>query len=156
MSASSGNPDRPEGNEQALQAMTAPPPHTSDPDTLANYLVNTYKALGATDNDKVLTTRALSHMERSWQPEAVNRQVAAVFIGDYCDRREDLSRLNIPTMVIHGDADPMVPLEAGKEVAATIPGAGLCIIHGLGHDISLEFVDEMVDCILKIAAKPGG
>jgi len=153
MSASSGNPDRPEGDEQALQAMTAPPPATNDPDTLANYLVNTYKALGATDSDSVLKARALGHIERSWQPDAVNRQIAAVFIGDYCDRRGDLAKIDIPTMIIHGDADPMVPLEAGKEVAATIPGAGLCIIHGMGHDISLEFVDEIVDCILKIVVK---
>jgi pimeloyl-ACP methyl ester carboxylesterase len=153
MSASSGNPDRPEGDEKALQAMSAAPPVTANADTLAHYLVGTYKALGATDSDSVLKARALGHIERSWQPDAVNRQVAAVFIGDYCDRRGDLAKLDIPTMVIHGDADPLVPMEAGKEVAATIPGAGLCIIHGMGHDISLEFVDEIVGCILGIVAK---
>jgi len=155
LSASSGNPDRPEGDAKALQAMSAPPPVTTDPDTLINYLVSTYKALGATDNDAVLKARALGHIERWWQPDAVNRQVAAVFIGDYCDRRQDLAKIHIPTMIIHGDADPMVPLEAGKEVAATVPGAELCVVKGLGHDISLEFVDEIVDCIVKIAVKSG-
>jgi len=153
MSASSGNPDRPEGDEKALQAMSAPPPVTTDPDILAIYLVGTYKALGATDNDSVLKARALGHIARWWQPDAVNRQVAAVFIGDYCDRREELARISIPTMVIHGDTDPMIPLEAGKEVAATIPGAELFVISGMGHDISLEFVDKIVEYIAKIAAK---
>ena len=50
----------------------------------------------------------------------------------------------------------MIPLEAGKEVAATIPGAELCVINGLGHDISMEFVDKIVDCIVKIAEKSAG
>jgi pimeloyl-ACP methyl ester carboxylesterase len=153
MSASSGNPDRPPGNEEALTAMSTPAPATANTAALADYLVSTYRILGSTDNDSVLYARALGHIKRSWYPEGTNRQVAAVFIGDYCDRREELVKINIPTMVIHGDSDPMVPLDAGKEVASTIPDAELCIIHGMGHDISLEFVDEIVGCIVKIAGK---
>ena len=50
---------------------------------------------------------------------AVNRQVAAVWIGDNCDRRADLAKIKLPVMVIHGDIDPIVTVESGKEVAAT-------------------------------------
>lgn len=148
ISASSGNPARPQGDEKAQAAMGTPPPATSDPDTLAAYLVNVYKSLGAIDSDDVLMNRALEHVKtRHWDPQAVNRQVAAVLIGDYCDRRSDLAKLKMPVMVIHGDIDPMVPVESGKEVAAAIPGAELCIIKGMGHDLSVNFVDEIAHCI---------
>lgn len=156
MASSTGNPTRPQGNPDALKAMSTPPPTTSNTDSLANYLVNVYKALGGVDNDLVLKERALNHIKnRNWDPESVNRQVAAVIIGDYCDRREQLAQLNIPTIVIHGNADPLVPLEAGKEVASTIPKAELCIIDGMGHDISMKFVSQIGDCIIKIASQSG-
>jgi pimeloyl-ACP methyl ester carboxylesterase len=148
ISASSGNPNLPMGDEKALQAMSTPPPTTTNPDTLANYLVHVYKALGGTDDDETLKKRALAHMDRSWYPEGTNRQVAAVLIGDNCDRRESLAKIGVPTMVIHGDSDPLVTLASGQEVAATIPNAELIIVKGLGHDLSMEFVDILVDSIL--------
>lgn len=154
MSASSGNPLRPQGDEKALAAMSTPPPATSNTDSLASHLVKVYKALGAVDSDSMLMKRAMGHVkERNWEPSAVNRQVAAVIIGDYCDRRPELAKLKMPVMVIHGDLDPIVPLEAGKEVAATISGSELCIINGMGHDISLKFVDQIAECIIKIASR---
>ena len=57
--ASSGNPDLPAGNEEALRAMGTPPPLTSDKDSLANYLVSVYQALGTTDDVATLKARAL-------------------------------------------------------------------------------------------------
>lgn len=156
ISASSGNPRRPQGNEKVLAAMSTPPPATSNKDSLATYLVKVYKVLGAVDSEDVLRKRALEHVKnRNWDPPAVNRQVAAVLIGDYCDRRPELTKLKMPVMVIHGDSDLLVPLTAGKEVAATIPGAELCIINGMGHDLSLKFVNQIADCIIKIASRSG-
>lgn len=153
MAASSGNPNLPMGDEKALVAMSTPPPNSANQDSLIAYLVNVYKALGGVDDDKTLRERALGHINRSWYPEGTNRQVAAVIIGDNCDRREFLARIAVPALIIHGDCDPLVTLASGKEVAATIPGAELCIIHGMGHDFSLKFVDQIADCIAKIAAK---
>jgi pimeloyl-ACP methyl ester carboxylesterase len=149
MAASSGNPNLPKGEESALAAMGTPPPLTDDTSILADYLVNVYKAIGAVDDDRILKKRALGHINRSWYPEGTNRQVAAVLIGDNCDRRKELAKISIPTLVVHGDKDPLVTIESGKEVATTIPNAELCIIKGMGHDISLKFVDEIVNCMLK-------
>ena len=149
MSASSGNPLRPQGDANALKTMATPPPQTTDVDSIVNYLVGVYKALGGIDSDEVLKERALNHVKnRNWKPESVNRQVAAVLIGDYCDRREQLKLISLPTLVIQGDRDPIVPLEAGKEVAVSIPNSKLCIVEGMGHDISLSFVDEIAKCIV--------
>lgn len=149
ISASSGNPSLPMGDEEALRAMGTPPPPTNNADTLAAYLVNIYKALGSTDDDATLQKRARAHINRSWYPEGIERQVAAVLIGDNCDRRKQLAELKVPTLVVHGDADPLVKPEAGKEVASAIPEATLVMIPGMGHDPSMKFVDPLTDAILK-------
>ena len=51
------------------------------------------------------------------------------------DRRAKLKTIRVPAVVLHGDEDPLVPLDAGRDVAANIPGAELHIIPGMGHDI---------------------
>jgi pimeloyl-ACP methyl ester carboxylesterase len=153
LATSSGNPQLPQGEESALAAMSTPPPETTDPDSLASYLVGVYRALGGVDDEKILRERALAHIQRSWYPEGTSRQAAAALIADRCDRRAQLAKINLPVMVIHGNADPIVPLAAGEEVANTVPGARLCIIEGMGHDISLVFVDQIVRCMLQNLAR---
>jgi pimeloyl-ACP methyl ester carboxylesterase len=153
IASTTGNPDRPAGDPNALQSMSAQPPDTNNADSIAAYLVRTYRVLGASDNDSVLYARALGHIERSWYPVGTTRQVAAVFIGDYCDRRIDLAKVNIPTFVIQGDADPIVTLDAGEELAQSIPGADFHVIAGMGHDFSLKFVNEICSDIVGNARK---
>jgi len=104
--ASSGNPNLPQGDEKVIKAMRKPAPNTKDPEILAAYLVHIYKALGSLDDEATLKKSALAHINRSWYPEGTTRQVAAVLIGDNCDRRAALAKIQVPTMVIHGDADP--------------------------------------------------
>ena len=154
LSSTSGNPARAPGDAQALSAMSVPPPDSSDPDTLADYLINIYRTLGAVDSDDILRKRALEHVRhRHWDPASVNRQLAAVMIGEYCDRREQLRELKLPVMIVHGTADPLVPIPAGKELAAAIPNAMFHEISGMGHDISEKFVPEITYCITTIAKK---
>ena len=153
MSASSGNPNLPPGDSTALAAMSTPPPVTTNTDTLVNYLVNIYKVLGGVDDEQTLRKRALGHINRSWYPEGLARQAAAVTIGDNCDRRPDLAKIKVPTLIIHGTADPLVTPESGKEVVATIPNAQLCLVDSMGHDISLRYVDKLVSCMVEIIRK---
>lgn len=78
---------------------------------------------------------ANNSVNRSWNPIGTARQAAAIIIADNCDRRELLKNIKAPVVVIHGEADPVVNIEAGREVAATIPNARLIIIPGMGHDL---------------------
>lgn len=153
LGASSGNPGLPKADQNAIAAMTTPPPATDNKDTLTRYLVHIYKALGAVDDDSVLRKRAMEHINRAWYPQGTARQAAAIIIADNCDRRDLLSKIKIPTMIIHGKNDPLVKVDAAKELAKTIPGAQLCIIEGLGHDISLKYVDKIAECITRIVKK---
>jgi pimeloyl-ACP methyl ester carboxylesterase len=84
---------------------------------------------------------------RGYHPEGTARQLAA--IGASGGRREALRQVQVPTLVIHGDADPLVPLEGGIDTAESIPNASLHIIPGLGHALPPEVwplvVEEIVD-----------
>jgi pimeloyl-ACP methyl ester carboxylesterase len=51
------------------------------------------------------------------------------------DRREAIATIKAPTLVIHGSADPLIPLDAGRETAAVIPHAKFVIVDGMGHDL---------------------
>ena len=70
----------------------------------------------------------------------------------------DLGSVSVPTLVIHGDDDPLVPVEGGRETAEAIPGAELIIIEGMGHDLPhygngawRQIVDEIVNHTQKIS-----
>jgi pimeloyl-ACP methyl ester carboxylesterase len=51
------------------------------------------------------------------------------------NRKPELGSVAVPTLVIHGADDPLVPVEGGKDTAEAIPGAELIIIDGMGHDL---------------------
>jgi pimeloyl-ACP methyl ester carboxylesterase len=58
-------------------------------------------------------------------------------------RYDGLKHLNIPTLVIHGKADPFIPIEHGKKCASIIPHADTCWLDGLAHDIPDVFADTL-------------
>ncbi len=93
--------------------------------------------------------RSKIDFHRSFHPVGALRQMAAIVADG--DRREMLGKITAPTLVIHGLADPLVPVEAGKDTAASIRGAKLHLIPGMGHDLPLELVDEIVGKIAEVA-----
>jgi pimeloyl-ACP methyl ester carboxylesterase len=58
-----------------------------------------------------------------------------------------LASLHVPTLVVHGDADRLVPLEAGRATADAIPAARLEIVQGMGHDYPPQHWKRMVELI---------
>ena len=67
-----------------------------------------------------------------------------------------LRDIAVPTLVLHGEDDPLVPCEGGRDTAASIPGARLKTIPGWGHDLPLELVDELAGAIGEHARQSGG
>jgi pimeloyl-ACP methyl ester carboxylesterase len=72
--------------------------------------------------------------DRSFCPEGTTRQLRA--IATQTDRRRALADLTVPTLVVQGTDDPLVAVEAGKDLADVIPGARLLLIEGMGHDLA--------------------
>ena len=95
--------------------------------------------------------RAARDFDRSFYPQGTARQLAAITTHD--SRVEALKKVTVPTLVIHGDADPLVPVEGGKDTAASVPGAELIIIEGMGHDLPREIWPQVIDAISANTAK---
>jgi pimeloyl-ACP methyl ester carboxylesterase len=62
-------------------------------------------------------------------------------------RVEALKSLRVPTLVVHGDADRLLPLEAGRATAKAIPGARLEIVEGMGHDYPPQHWPRLLELI---------
>jgi pimeloyl-ACP methyl ester carboxylesterase len=67
---------------------------------------------------------------------------------DSGDRRALLRRITAPTLVVHGRADPLVPLAAGQDTAANVPGARLLVLDGMGHDLPGALLPQISGAIL--------
>jgi pimeloyl-ACP methyl ester carboxylesterase len=83
------------------------------------------------DDEAQDEVRALRSFERGLNPPGAGRQLAAIIASG--DRTPALAELATPTLVIHGDNDPLIPVEAGMLTARTVPGAKLEIVKGMGH-----------------------
>ena len=92
-----------------------------------------------------ITADAHAAFDRSWDPEGRARQAMA--IGSSPSRVEALGALRLPALVVHGDADRLVPLESGRATADAIPGARLEIVEGMGHDYPPHYWPRMVELI---------
>jgi pimeloyl-ACP methyl ester carboxylesterase len=87
--------------------------------------------------------------DRGLSPEGTTRQLAAIFASG--SRKEALKSVRVPTLVIHGDSDPLIPVEGGIDTAQAIPGAQLMIIEGMGHDLPPAIWPQVIDAISKHA-----
>lgn len=82
-------------------------------------------------------------------PEGFKRQFAAILGSG--NRVKALRQLKLPTLVMHGTADPLIPIAAGKATAAAIPGAEFLPIEGLGHQMPEKAWPIFVDALVKHA-----
>jgi len=93
--------------------------------------------------------RAGATYDRGISASGVMRQMMALLHQP--NRGPGLRGLRIPSMVIHGAADPMIHVSGGRATAAAIPGAELLIIDGLGHDLPRPLYDTFVEAIRRTA-----
>jgi pimeloyl-ACP methyl ester carboxylesterase len=93
--------------------------------------------------------RIIASLDRAYNPAGFLRQLQA--IGAASGRLKRLATLGVPTLVIHGDADILVPVDNGRNVAAAIPGARYIEFRGMGHDVPKRVWDEVVDAIAELA-----
>ena len=88
---------------------------------------------------------ALNAFNRGIHPAGFARQLAAILAS--VSRKEALRSVRVPALVIHGDADPLVPLAGGVETAQAIPDAKLHIIQGMGHELPPAVWPEIIEAI---------
>lgn len=144
------------GRPRALRAILRRPEDPRDLQSLVDSLERKFSVIGT---PMAPQERAMqrAHYERiarrGLDSAAARRQLLAVLATG--DRRPWLGRITAPTLVLHGRLDPLLPVAAGVETAACIPGAKLVVIEGMGHDLPPPLLPRIADEIAQVAALPG-
>ncbi|MDO9562611.1 MAG: alpha/beta hydrolase [Bradyrhizobium sp.] len=148
--STTGNPRVPPPTREASAMLMAPPPTTKE--EYLKRFAQTWKVLRVgsfpLDEAKDLE-RAERTFERGLNPNGVGRQLRAILASG--SRKQRLHAVKAPTLVIHGTVDPLVRPEGGKDTAASIPGAKLLMIEGMGHAIPIPMWPQIIDAIDKHA-----
>ena len=111
-------------------------PSDHRPASLVAHYVKLFKVIGSpgfVTPESELTERILKGVERGFYPVGTMRQMLAIMAD--VTRAAQLNQLRVPTLVVHGKADPLVPYACGEDTARRIAGAQLFGIEGMGHDL---------------------
>lgn len=87
--------------------------------------------------------------QRSFYPKGILRQLSAIIASG--DRTPRLAEVKVPTLVMHGDSDPLVPYACGEATAAAIPAARFKTLKGMGHTLPKQLWEQMIDEITHLA-----
>ncbi len=145
--SSSGRPGLPIGKPEALAMLTGQPEGPSREQRVA-YGIKLRTVIGSpkypTPADEM---RAFveKNVDRRWYPEGGARQYLSIIASG--DRVELLKTIKAPTLVLHGEDDPLLPVECGRDVARLVPGAEIQTYPGWGHDFPPGMIPTLIDRI---------
>jgi pimeloyl-ACP methyl ester carboxylesterase len=152
--SSTGNPDLPRATPEAMARLNtpAPDPH-KDFDAFLDSAVEGARIMGPVYpiDEAAVRAQARRNFERCYYPVGFQRQYAGIMASP--DRRPKLKTITAPTLVIHGEADPLVPVEGGRDTAANISGAELRTYPGMGHELPPALHAALAADILSVVAK---
>jgi len=152
--STTGNQDVGNATPEALAILMASPPASRD-DYVTNAISTSRLLHGSVlpfDEERA-AARAGASYDRCFYPVGVGRQLVAILASG--DRTSSLAGCRVPTLVIHGDADPLVDHSGGVATAGCMPEGELLTIEGMGHDLPVEKWGEIVDAIVTHTAKAG-
>ena len=144
--SSTGNPKLPQPTRKAAAILLAPPATTQN--EFITRFAETWKILrvGSFPLDEARDReRAERTFARGLNPAGAGRPLRAILASD--SRKQRLKAIKAPTLVIHGTVDPLVRPEAGMDTAASIPGAKLMMIEGMGHALPIRMWPEIINAI---------
>lgn len=96
--------------------------------------------------DAELREKVAAAAQRSFHPQGVVRQMVAIAADG--TRAAALAKVTAPTLVVHGKADPLVPMACGQDTARRIPGARFESIEGMGHDLPPGVVERLLALLI--------
>lgn len=146
--STTGNPKLPPAEKNAMNALIAPL-KGMDEETLVEHGLNIARNIGSPGypfDPEQQRAKVLRNVRRSVYPAGPPRQLAAII--DDGDRRARLAQVRVPTLVLHGEDDPLIKLPAAEDTARAIPGARLVTIPGWGHDIPIPLVPRVASEIV--------
>ncbi len=135
--STSGEPGLPPATPEALAVLTTQPEDPTDRDCVIAHGVRTQRVIsspGFPPSDAELHDYIASAYDRCYCPAGTARQMAAVMADG--GRAARLATVRVPMLVLHGSADPLIPLACGEDTARHVPGAKLEVIEGMAHDVN--------------------
>ncbi len=144
--STTGDPKLPPPKPEALEVLVVPIP--SERSAYVEGWLNVWRVLSGphipVEGALARKWAELSH-DRGLNPDGFLRQMAAIIASG--SRKDALKAVTVPTLVIHGDTDPLVPMECGIDTANSIPGAKLHVIEGMGHALPEAVWSKLIDAI---------
>ena len=150
--SSSGNPRLPGPTWRATKVLLRRPPR--DKQAFIEYSVKLWRTIGSPGypfDEERIRRRSARVFDRGLAGHGARRQMVALVA--HGDRRPRLAGLSLPSLVIHGQSDPLVPVEAGIDTAAAIPGAELMLLDGVGHTLPREVWPGVIDAVSALTEK---
>lgn len=154
MMTTSGARHLPQPGWKVRMALLSRPEDPRNHERIVDHFMHIYGVIGSPaypGEAGVLRERLSASVRRAYRPAATARQLAAILADG--DRTPLLEHLRMPTMVVHGLADPLVPVEAGRELARLIPSARLDLIEGMGHDLPQPLWPRFAEDIARAAGR---
>ena len=151
---SSGSRRLPGPTLKVRGAMISRPEDANNVQSIIEHYVKLYKLIGSPGypaDDAYLYERLGQSVRRSYRPQGTARQMVAIAADG--NRSPLLGAIKVPTQIIHGKDDPLVPVEAGHDLAKKIAGAELDVISGMGHDLPAPLWPRFVAGITSAAGR---
>tara|TARA_B100001564_G_scaffold38268_1_gene27698 strand:- start:1223 stop:2131 length:909 start_codon:yes stop_codon:yes gene_type:complete len=145
--STSGNPELPRPSREVIEGLNHQPKSSNKEDVIENNLMTRklWASPKFSTSEGILKENFSYRYDRMYYPEGLIRQYAA--IGDDGDRSKRLQKIAVPTLVLHGASDNLVPVEAGIDTQRNISGSKIEILDGWGHDLPEGTHDWIVDKI---------
>lgn len=145
MMATTGEPDFGASHPQAQAVLLSPPPRDRAGYVEASLASRIWCSKRYGSNELIRRDAAAAY-DRSFQPDGTGRQLAAILASG--SRAEQLRRLDVPTLVLHGLDDTLIDPSGGRRTAALIPGATLVEVPDMGHDRPEPLWPVLVDAMV--------
>jgi pimeloyl-ACP methyl ester carboxylesterase len=153
MMTTSGARRLPQASARVQQALLSRP-SGKDPAVVVAHLQRLLTLIGSPaypPDPERLKRRLQETVARAWRPAGTARQLVAVAADG--DRSALVQGIDVPTRVIHGRDDPLVPVAAGHELVRLIPDAVADIVPGMGHDLPLQLLAQFAQAVADNAAR---
>jgi pimeloyl-ACP methyl ester carboxylesterase len=153
--STSGRPGLPSGTPEAMAALTAQPPGPAR-EQLIEHAMKVRTVIGSPGfrpDEAELRALVARNIDRRYFPAGVARQYQAIVASG--DRVEMLKTVRVPTLVLHGEDDPLIPVACGRDVASLVPNAEIETYAGWGHDMPTKLIPTLVGRIATFCAAAG-
>ena len=151
--STTGAPEVGQPDPSILPVLLGPAPTNRDEAVARGVAVS--QAIGSPGlvDEAAVADKAGRAWDRCAYPQGMGHQLVAIAASG--DRTAALGALTVPTLVVHGDADPLVTPTGGHATAAAIPGAELRIVEGMGHDVPRAHWPSLVEAVTALTARAG-